>query len=137
VAAAREAARIALEAPMIHRPLLLLVTLLLPAAWAGDATDPAPVAPPTAAPAVAPAVKVAFGLITLASDRRSFTIAEAKGGTATLALDARTAITRDQQPVALTGLALDQQVRVTYQAGIALTIDQLSPDKKKKKKKPV
>jgi hypothetical protein len=34
--------------------------------------------------------------------------------------------------VALTALALTQQVRITYCNGIALTIDQLAPEKKKK-----
>lgn len=114
-----------------HRSLVVLLVLLMPVAWTADTTTPPPAA--AAAPA-APATKVAFGIITLASDKHSFTIADAKGGMITLTITDQTTITRDQDNVTLAKLVLDQQVRVTYRDDVALSIDQLSPGKKKKKK---
>ncbi len=113
-----------------HRSLVALLVLLMPVAWTADTTTP----PPAAAAPAAPATKVAFGILTLASDKHSFTIADPKGGMITLTINDQTTITRDQDTVPLAKLVLDQQVRVTYRDELALSIDQLSPGKKKKKK---
>lgn len=112
-------------------PLLSLLCLLLPVAWAADGAG-TPAATP--APAAADAAKVAFGLITISSDKTSLTMAEAKGGPLTLKITDKTEITRDLNKVALGALTLSDQVRVTYSGDTALSIDQVKPDKKKKKK---
>ena len=118
---------------MSFRPCscFLLMSLLLPISWSADKTDtttPAPAATAT------DAVKVAFGIMALSDDRHSFTMTGPKGEMLNLKITTQTAITRDLKPVALTALALTQQVRITYRDDIALTIDQLAPEKKKKKK---
>lgn len=112
-------------------PLLSLLCLLLPMAWTADeAGTPAT----TPAPVVADAAKVAFGIITLSSDKTALTMAEAKGGPLTLKITTKTEITRDLNKVAIGALVLSDQVRVTYSGDTALSIDQIKPDKKKKKK---
>ena len=118
---------------MSFRPCscLLLMSLLLPLSWSADKTDtttPAPAATTT------DAVKVAFGIMALSDDRHSFTMTGPKGEMLNLKITTQTTITRDLKQVALTALALTQQVRITYRDDIALTIDQLAPEKKKKKK---
>ncbi len=92
----------------------------------GAAADPAAPAAPTA--------KIAFGIITLAADKHSLTMNDAKGNPLTLKITAKTEITRDLKTVDLSGIAIDKSVRVTYTGDVATAIDQLSPDKKKKKK---
>ncbi len=123
---------------MSFRPCscLLLMSLLLPISWSADKTDTTTPAPAATAPAATAidAVKVAFGIMALSDDRHSFTMTGPKGEMLNLKITTQTAITRDLKPVALTALALTQQVRITYRDDIALTIDQLAPEKKKKKK---
>ena len=114
----------------MHRTLLMLAILCsaaaLPAADgpAGAASTPAP----------ATGAKVAFGLITVSADGRSLTITDPKGVALTLAITAKTAVTLDLETVPIARLKLDKNVRVTYTGANAEAIDQLSPDKKKKKK---
>ena len=118
-------------------PLLALLFLALPMSWAADGAGAPTATPPPAAAADAAkgdAAKVAFGIITISADKTSLTMAEAKGGPLTLKITDKTEITRDLNKVALSGLILSDQVRVTYSGDTALSIDQVKPDKKKKKK---
>lgn len=117
--------------PAAPSHVLLLLCLALPLSWSADEAG-TPAATP--APVAADAAKVAFGIITLSSDKTSLTMAEAKGGPLTLKITAKTEITRDLNKVALGALTLSDQVRVTYSGDTALSIDQVKADKKKKKK---
>jgi hypothetical protein len=110
------------------------MSLLLPISWSADNTGAATTPTPAATATATDAVKVAFGIMSLSDDRHSFTMTGAKGEMLTLKITDQTALTRDLKKVALTALALTQQVRITYRDDIAQTIDQLTPEKKKKKK---
>ena len=110
----------------------LLMSLLLPIGWSADNADTTTTPKPAAT--ATDTVKVAFGIMTLSDDRQSFTMAGPKGETVTLKITNQTEITRDLNKVALAKLTLTQQVRITYRGDIALTIDQLAPEKKKKTK---
>ena len=112
----------------------LLMSLLLPISWSADNTGATTTPTPAATATATDAVKVAFGIMALSDDRHSFTMTGAKGEMLTLKITDQTALTRDLKKVALTALALTQQVRITYRDDVALTIDQLAPEKKKKKK---
>ncbi len=111
-------------------PMLVLAILCAPVPL--SAADGAAAATNTPTPAAS--AKVAFGLITVAADGHSLTITDPKGVALTLAITAKTTVTRDLDTIPLARLALDKNVRVTYTGTTADAIDQLSPDKKKKKK---
>jgi len=112
----------------------LLCVLLGSSAIAADAAvaageENAPV-PATSGPV---ASGVVFGIITVASDKHSLTV-DAKGGPLKLTITPQTVITYDLNKVPITGLAIDKLVRVTYTGTTVDSLDQLPPEKKKKKK---
>ena len=115
-------------------PMLVLAILggavMLPAADGVAAATSAP----TPTPTPAASARVAFGLIIVAADGHSLTITDPKGVALTLAITAKTAVTLDLDTVPLARLKLDKNVRVTFTGATADAIDQLSPEKKKKKK---
>jgi hypothetical protein len=78
--------------------------------------------------------QVAFATITVSSDKHSVTLTDGKASGLTLTITDKTAITRDLKAVKLGELAADQQVRITYHGTMAVSIDQLGKEKKKKKK---
>jgi hypothetical protein len=77
--------------------------------------------------------QVVFGMLTVADDHHSVTVT-VKDSPVVLAITDQTTITLDLKPVSLGALNLKESVRVTYLGTTALSIDQLKPGKKKKKK---
>lgn len=117
--------------------LVLAASLAAADAPADAATTPATPATPAAAPpaTVAAAVaKVAFGAVTVASDHKSLTMVDAKGAPLKLTITDATTITIDLKKAAIGDISSTATVRVTYTGDVAEAIDQLKPDKKKKKK---
>jgi hypothetical protein len=106
-------------------------------------TDPAPASTTTPAPATtgAPAAAVTdsvvvFGIISLSADHKQLTLTDGKGTVTKLIITAKTEATIDLHKCELTSLSTTQSVRVTYTGDKVDSIDELTPDKKKKKKLP-
>jgi hypothetical protein len=121
--------------PIIRIAVLANVLLAaLPGADSTGATPAAPTTPATPAAPAAPAAKIAFGVVSIAADHHSLTMVDAKGMPLKLTITDATTVTIDLKKAALGDVSPSATVRVTYTGDVADAIDQLKPDKKKKKK---
>lgn len=87
-----------------------------------------------AAVPAAPAAKIAFGVVTIAADRLSLTMADAKGVPLKLTITPATTVTIDLKAAKISDVSSTASVRVTYAGDTVTAIDQLKTEKKKKKK---
>jgi hypothetical protein len=97
------------------------------------ASAPAASAPATPAAASGPDSVVVFGTISLSADHKILTLTDGKGVKTKLVITAKTDATIDLHKADVTSISTTQTVRVMYTGDKVDSIDQLTPDKKKKK----